>query len=344
MKRDAGYSVVELVVATAVMLTATGAVFHLLDDGMARSTIWNESADLHQRARVAAEVLSSEIRAAGAGSASGPLQRSFAAVEPRRRTPGDATTEAITLRHVPNHAPWSTLAGPLPPGGSVVGIARRPGCPHGTTACGFRPGMDAVVFDAGNRDAVLIQSTGADALSVIERQGPRSVTYGAGAEIVQIVETTMYFDSVQRTLRREHPGVSDLPLLDNVVGLRFDYFGEPNPPLWPRPPVGVANCLYDAVGAAVPLPVLAADHGPLATLPVAILSDGPMCGSGATAFDVDLLRVRKIRASIRLQTGVPTLRGPDPRLFARPGTARVTERMLPDVSFAIEVAPRNIQR
>lgn len=345
MKGHAGYSVVELLVATAVMLTATGAVFHLLDDGIARSALWNESADLHQRARVGAEVLSSEIRAAGAGSGRDPLQRFFATVEPRRRTSGAATTAAITLRHVPDHAPWSTLAGPLPPGGGLVGIARRSGCPLGTIACGFTAGMDAVVFDGtGNWDTVLIQAIGPDALVVVDRPGPRSAAYSAGAAIVEFVETTLYLDGAQGTLRREHPGVSDLPMLDHVVDLRFEYFGEPSPPVSPRPPVGIANCLYDAAGATVPLPVLAADHGALASLPIAMLSDGPMCGSGATAYDVDLLRIRRIRASIRLQTGVSMLRGADPRLFARPGTARLAERMLPDVSLAIDVTPRNIQR
>ncbi len=345
MKTHAGYSVVELLIATAVMLTAAGAVFRLLDDAVGRSTFWNESADLHQRARVAVDALSYDLRAAGAGSSRGPLQRFFAAIEPRRRTVGAAATTAITLRYVPDHAPWSTLAGPLPPGDGIVSIARHDGCPQATLACGFHAGMNAVIFDStGNWDTVLIQSTGMDAISVIDRPASRGLTYGAGAEVAQIVETTLYFDPAALVLRREHAGVSDFPLLDNVVDLRFEYFGEPSPPVSPRPPVGVANCLYDASGAPLPLPRLAADHGALASLPAAMLGDGPMCGTGATAYDVDLLRIRMVRVSIRLQTGVSTLRGADSRRFSRPGTARLAGRMLPDETLVIEISPRNIQR
>ena len=205
--------------------------------------------------------------------------------------------------------------------------------------------MDAVLFDGtGNWDTVLIQSIAPDALVVVDRPGGRALTYSAGAEVAQIVETTLYFDAAGLTLRREHAGVSDFPQLDNVVDLRFDYFGDPRPPVSPRPPPGVANCLYDTAGTPIPLPVLAADHGALARLPVAMLSDGPMCGSGATAYDVDLLRIRMIRAWIRLQTGVSTLRGVDPGVFFRPGTARLVERTLPDVTLAIEITPPNIQR
>ena len=69
-----------------------------------------------------------------------------------------------------------------------------------------------------------------------------------------------------------------------------------------------------------------------------------MCGSGATAYDVDLLRIRKLRVVFRLQAGVSMLRGSDPRLFARPGSARASHRMLPDQSLRLAFSPRNLQR
>jgi hypothetical protein len=34
-------------------------------------------------------------------------------------------------------------------------------------------------------------------------------------------------------------------VIDNVVGVQFEYFGDPNPPIAPKPPMGIANCLYD---------------------------------------------------------------------------------------------------
>ena len=203
--------------------------------------------------------------------------------------------------------------------------------------------MDVVLFDAaGQWDTASVRSIAPGSLVIADRSAARSVTYPAGAMVAQFVETTLYLDDAEGTLRREHPGLSNVPVLDNVVDLRIDYVGDPEPPLHPRPPAGTANCLYASDGSRIVHPALAPDHGALATLPLQILSDGPMCGSGATAYDVDLLRVRKIRLLLRLQTGPSFLRGSDPLLFARPGTSRAVDRQLPDVQFTLVIAPRGL--
>jgi hypothetical protein len=134
----------------------------------------------------------------------------------------------------------------------------------------------------------------------------------------------------------------DVPLAENIVDVRFDYFGDPNPPLFPMPPPGTANCLYDTVGNYIGPPALVPGDGSLAALPAAILTDGPYCGSGANEFDADLLRVRKVRVSLRVQATQPTLRGSDPALFMKPGSALGGERALADYRVAFEVAPRNL--
>ena len=36
----------------------------------------------------------------------------------------------------------------------------------------------------------------------------------------------------------------------------------------------------------------------------AILTDGPYCGSGDNQFDADLLRVRKVRVTLRMQAAI----------------------------------------
>jgi prepilin-type N-terminal cleavage/methylation domain-containing protein len=345
MRRDRGFSVLELLVAVAIMLAGAAAIFSLVDNSFARSPYWDESSDLHQRARVAAETVSAELRAAGAGTSTGPLHWSFATIDPRQRGTGTVTTSAITMRHVPTHGLRSTIQGPLPPGGATVVIQRHPGCAAGTIACGFEAGMDVAVHDGtGNWDTLLVQAIGPDALTLVDRPSGRTTSYNAGAEIVQIEEQTLYFDAPTLVLRREHPGVSDLPVVDNVVDVRFEYFGDTAPPGRPRPPAGVANCLYDSTGAPLPLPALIADHGALVRLPLATLDDGPMCGSGATAFDLDLLRIRRVRVTLRLQAGPAILRGADPLRFARAGTASASDRMLPDVTATFDVAPPNVQR
>jgi type II secretory pathway pseudopilin PulG len=344
MKAEAGYTMVELLAATAVLLVAAAGFVRLLDSSAARATLWNESADLQQRARVAGETLISVLGAAGAGTSAGPLQHFFAAVDPRRR-PGSVSSRAVTVRSIPADGARGRLAQPLAAGSDVVTLTSGGECPSGQTACGFETGMDIVLFDGtGQWDAATVRSTGPGSLVIADRAGSRSVTYPAGAQVAQFLETTLFVEDVDGTLRREHAGVSNLPIIDNVIELRLEYFGDPSPPVHPRPPAGTANCLYGSDGARIPYPTLPADDGSLATMPLGMLDDGPMCGAGATAYDMDLLRVRKIRATIRLQSGHASLRGSDPSLFARPGAARASDRQLPDLQFTVVAAPRNLNR
>jgi hypothetical protein len=124
--------------------------------------------------------------------------------------------------------------------------------------------------------------------------------------------------------------------------MRFEYFGNPLSPTKPQPAIGTANCLYDAAGNFVPLPTLAADEGSLASLPAATLTDGPWCGAGTNAFDADLLRIKKIRATFRMQAADETLRGTDPRFFMNPGKSQGGGKLVPDYFVRFEVSPRNL--
>jgi hypothetical protein len=344
MNNQAGHTLVEFAIGAAIMLLVSSGMFALVGQGLGNSTLWSESSDLHQRARVAAEALQFELSAAGAGVPAGPLTRFLPAVEPRRRGFA-ASLNAVTFRYVPENAPWSTLSAPLTPDMSLATIAVHSGCPAGSSGCGFAAGSNVVLFDAaGNWDVAAVQGVGTTTLELSNVAGARSSSYGVGAHVVQAVEMTLFLDTAQRQLRREQPGSSALPFIDNVVDLRIAYFGDPLPPTDPVPPPGVANCLFTSSGDAVPGAVLPPDYGGLASLPLSMLTDGPFCGTGAGAYDVDLLRIRTIRVTLRLQTGVDTLRGTEPQLFAQPGSGTVRQRMIPDELVSLDLSPRNLQR
>src|SRR3712207_8894933 len=46
--------------------------------------------------------------------------------------------------------------------------------------------------------------------------------------------------------------------------------------------------------------------------------------------DPDLLRIRKIKVTLRVQVAAESLRGSDPVLFRNPGVARESARQVPD--------------
>ena len=102
---------------------------------------------------------------------------------------------------------------------------------------------------------------------------------------------------------------TDAPVVDHVVALAFDYFEADGSELDP-----------------------------------ATLQDGPWSpGDVPTgAFDADLLRIRRVRVTLRVQAARAALRGPAGVLFTNGGTAASMERYLPDREIRVDVAPRNL--
>ena len=194
--------------------------------------------------------------------------------------------------------------------------------------------------------------------------------YGTGSKIVQIQSHTYYLrtDVATKTYQLMHydGADNDVPIVDNVVGLEFEYFGDPQPPVtigkpltnpvgpWttygPKPPpLALDNCVFMNDGSPVPaprLPVL----GPggvtttLVKLTQAQLTDGPWCpdANSPNRFDADLFRIRKIGVRIRLQTGNDSLRGPASALFTYGGTSRGGNKYIPDQEVRFQVTPRNL--
>lgn len=350
---ESGFSLVELLVSSAIMIVVTGAIFGLLNPAQGTAQAQPEQSDLQQRMRVGADTLFKELIMAGAGpyfgSRTGSLVQFFAPIVPRRlglvapEGSGVAEPDRVTLSYIPNSYSQTTIESAMPPQSAEIKVTYPPNCPAAKELCGFEEGMTVIIFDTtGHFDTFTITQVQDSAGHLQHRGQVLNHEYAAGSTITQIVSNTYYLNAATSQLMRYDGANTDIPIVDDVVGLQFDYFGDPNPPTLPKPPAGVANCLYDAAGNYIGLPVLAADEGSLAVLPLAMLKDGPMCGSGDTEFDVDLLRVRKVRITLRMQVSSPSLRGSDATLFANPGKSQGGNRLVPDYFVRFEVTPRNL--
>jgi hypothetical protein len=73
------------------------------------------------------------------------------------------------------------------------------------------------------------------------------------------------------------------------------------------------------------------------------LTDGPACGEAPHRFDADLLRIRRVAVTVRLETESAEFRGLGPA-FATAGFSRAATKAVPDLQATIEVAPRNMDR
>ena len=357
-RTDAGFTVVELLISMSIMMAVTGAVFGLVNPGQHAFRVQPEVSDMQQRLRIATSFLHRDLMMAGAGPytipAAGPLSRFLAPVVPYRVGKIDADPDrnvffrrdAVSMVFVPNTAAQTTLRDALPGSASTARVRvdthnSQPGCPTVDVVCGFQAGDTVLVFDdTGASDTFQVTGTQGSRVQLEVRGSAVSKTYPVGSVITRVITHTYYLDSATDQLAHYDGWDTDMPLVDDVVDLNFRYFGDPNAPTSPRPPVGGGNCLFSASGNPR-LPTLPSGSGSLVELSEAQLTDGPWCGT-VNRFDADLYRIRTVAVELRMQAGAEDLRGSDPVLFLRPGDAMQGTRMLPDRRINFEVSPRNM--
>ena len=343
----------ELTLATGIMVAVTGSIFTMVNPTQGAFRVQPEVADMQQRLRVGVDMLHKDLVMAGAGTYSGAavgaLSNFFAPVLPYRTglVNSDPAAgvyyrpDAISMTYVPNTASQTTISSPMPNTSAEIKVNALPGCPSNDPLCGFKTGQSILIFDtSGASDTFTITNVQSNALHLQHKGQQLSKAYGTDTFIAQAETHTYYHNSTTAQLFHYDGASSDLPLVDNVVGLTFRYFGTQQPPTAPKPAIGTANCLYD-IGGNTLLPTLPGGDGSLVELTQTLLTDGPWCGT-TNQFDADLYRIRKIRVDLRVQVGAEDLRGTDPLFFRRPGRASEGTRMVPDFELSFEVTPRNM--
>jgi hypothetical protein len=217
--RDAGFTMVEVLLATAMTMAVVGAILAVINPAQLMVRAQGDAGELHQRLRAAADALGADVRAA-------------TAVRPYR-VGASRDDGAIGVYYRSD-----TL--------TVLGVPSAP-----------------LSLDADGSRTYYLKS------------GPASGTF-----------QLMQYDG----------GLSDLPMLDHVVRLSFDYFGLSTP------------------------------GGALVRLEPATLVDGPWIEDAQRRmYDADLLRVREVRALLRLESTDPLLR-----------------RLVPDEEIVLHIAMRNV--
>jgi Tfp pilus assembly protein PilW len=375
---ERGFSVIELLVAVGLMLIVMSSVFQALNPAHGSFRVEPETADLQQRLRVAADALSHDLLGAGSGldqgANPGPLTDFFAPVLPLRQgrrnadPAGSFKNSTITLLSIEAGAQQTTIAQRLPASSSTVVVNSDPGCPAGDPNCGFRPNATVVVFDdTGAYDTYTVTRVDAAGLHLQHNMRDSSKTYAANIARIAVATTRTYFlksepatDTFQ-LMRYDGDGAADAPVVDHVVGLSFQYLGNPEPPAirrpltdavgpWttygPRPQESGDNCVFVGNGTPTPSPALPILNAGMALVPLsaAMLTDGPWCPDAVNPnrFDADLLRIRRIAVTLRVESAASALRGPAGPLFARAGTSRTAHRLLPDREIRFDVSPRNL--
>ena len=327
--RDTGFSLLELTIALGLTLVLTTTIFTVMQPAHGASVMQPEAADMQQRVRVAVDTLTRDLMMAGAGAYvsghTGPLSGAFAPVLPFRRgavgsDPAEAfKSDTITLIYVPTTAAQTTLAADFVPASLTMQVAPCAGCPAGVNLCSFSAGMTVLAYNTAGAFQTLTVAAVVDAVSQLTTTAPPSTIFRTGTPVVEAQVHTYYLkaDAAARAfqlIQSDGSANADVPVLDHVVGLTFDYYGDP------VLPGGVT-------------PVTAAE-----------LTDGPWRPDGASPdrWDVDLLRIRTVGVTVRVEAALAVLRGPAGLLFTNGGTARAANRWIPDEEIRFRVSPRNL--
>ena len=384
VQRERGFSVLEAIVATGLMLIVTASIFSLMHPARGAFAAEPEVSDMQQRLRVAADRLATDLIMAGAGAYqgphSGPLVYFLPPVLPFRQgatkddPPGTFASDRITIISVPSTTAQTTLASGLSGATAAFTPAVESDCPlepatgQPAALCGFARNQTVLVYDGTGSYALYTITAVVDSTATLTAKMPAdadSATFAAGSKIVEASSHTYSLKSDSSQLMLAEGAGNDVPVVDNVVGLQFDYYGEALPPMVRRSlsnvpattygpaPSDVAaapwdafeNCIFASGTVPSPkLPVLGGGTPGLVLLTAAELTDGPFCpdNTNPNRWDADLLRIRKIGVTLRVQTAVAALRGPAGVLFRRGGTSAGGFRWVPDQEVRFEISPRNL--
>ena len=379
MTGEHGFSLVEVLIATALTLSATAVIVSVLDPARDSFRTQTEAADMEQRLRIAGDALRRDLSMAGAGSSrgplTGPLHGYFAPVLPRHvsdEASVAARDNAITLVYVTETPSQTSIDTAIRAESVTVAVRHEVGCPLGDVLCGFTTGQQVVVYDdAGAFSVFTVTGDTGSALRLRHDLPDTNYVFRAGSTIAAAIGHSYQLSEDGTTgisqLTRDD-GARQVPVVNHVVGLWFEYFGDAQPPRittggtveQPRSTYGPAptlegavgyppgeNCVFARDASQQPVPRLSVLTGggnaPIA-LPLSLFEDGPWCPNAghASRFDADLLRVRRVIARVRVQSADASLRGPAGQLFTQGGTARRGPEYLPDFEVSLDVSPRNL--
>src|ERR1051325_2758569 len=247
----AGFTVIEMLVATLIMVTVTGAIFSVMNPAQGTYQTQPEVSDMQQRLRLGVDSMSKDIVMAGAGTYvganAGALYNYFAPIMPYRSghlnpdPPNNIffRADTISLMYVPPTSAQTGVNKAMGNGNSQeLDVDAQPQCglDKHDSLCGFHDGMHVLIMETdGTWDFTTITNVQDEALH-LQHSGKLSGAYDSGSAMITEVAAHTYYlksDDATHTYQLMHyDGAStDLPIVDNVVKLQFQYFGDPRPPL-----------------------------------------------------------------------------------------------------------------
>jgi type II secretory pathway pseudopilin PulG len=219
-----GFTLVELLIATALVLAISGALAAALAPLGSAIDRTHANADMDAGTRSVIQQLAADLRLAGSNASIGWPYTRLARVLPPVALLRDLETGAIALpatairiTYVPHLAAQGMLNAAVAAGDTMVSLDTASRCAAGLPACGFRPGDSAVLYTSG---AVATVTIDAVANGAVMLSSPLAAAFPADAVLAQFSRVTYGTRPVadgSQQLVRVSTGGAEQPMLDNVV-------------------------------------------------------------------------------------------------------------------------------
>lgn len=300
-----GFTLIELLVAMMLAGLLAGAVAGVVAPARRSFEATPAALDQQHRRRMSVDSLVLALRGAGLDGASVPA---VVPVRPAVRAGPGAALSVVALGVAPAGA-RGALGQDQTGSGSALRLSALEPCAARGEVCGFSTGSTAVIADGlGRYDIFTIRSTDRRRLSLTPAV-PLSAAYPAGSLVWEArserFELARQPDGSEVIVRVTAAGAVE-PMVDGIADLRFEFFD----------------------GASR----------------VVSVWDGPWRQGGPTAaYDTDLLRVRRVDVSMRLEALPAGVRGPAGSLFHRGGRALDPSRWVPDRVVEASVMLRDVR-
>jgi prepilin-type N-terminal cleavage/methylation domain-containing protein len=348
---DRGFTLIELLVASLVACALLGVLLRVVVMAERQTHMLAAAGDVQQRIRVAADRIRADLVMAGAGPSDAawpaPLSSFVPAVVPARTgsrgadPPLTYASDRISLMRAAEPSSDTVLVAAMAGVASALAIdTAAPPC-GGQADCGFAAGDRVLVVDPADPALPFEVLTVADAAAgLVVPARALARPYARGSRVMKIVERTYRLDRSTARLMLYDGDASDVPLVDHLVDLRFSYYVDPSAASVPPARSGGDTCVH---AAGTPPPSRLSELGGLMPrlADATLLTDGPVCGIGARQYDADLLRVRRIRVTLRVEAEAAIHRAGGAR-FASPGTSAGGIDEVADQQITFDVAPRNL--
>jgi prepilin-type N-terminal cleavage/methylation domain-containing protein len=213
---QAGFALVELLVALVICALVSAAVGAMVPPSRAAFEQTPAALELQQRGRAAIDAIAQAVRSAGITHLVPPMVLS--APDPS----GERFTQLLAMART-LHAAEGRLDADQQGSSSDLFLAESP-CPAADEVCGFRRGASVVIADGlGRFDLFTVVDTNRD-LNSIATSVAFAEPYPAGSFVIEVEAYTFRLDPQpdgSMTLVRETVAGAVQPIVDRVAGLSF---------------------------------------------------------------------------------------------------------------------------